>query len=355
MVARAEASGKNRSAAVASAAPAKAPVPAVGATLVEATEQQDLAIQVVSRKRCRSIEESVNKAIVDNFKGLSSAQIDLTLVDGMSLRDRLHDAKRRQKAGENITIGKVFYALLRDEFGAASDVGKQLKVANELEPEDDRMKAALMLMLRHNRDTTQIEQWLQNSPLASQKNFVGLCRAFLMIHPSQSIANANLVLEFLRYCNRVRAHEAHRHEWPLLKSHFDLALQKSFAQLKTQGLPCSVWWASVKDFAGLLLPVREVDLVLACKSTWSDVKVPLQIIADSCTMGAKMFASARRQLTENDASHIVQKAVDTLVGLPVTVVAVAKAEHDMRAELLGLGIDPTVGFARRQVEFHYRA
>lgn len=154
----------------------------VAATLMEANEQATGAAQP-KRSRKRGLGESLQKAISDNSPAFSQLETDLTLVNGMPLLETIADAKQRQKDGDNVQIGKLFYTRLREEFGSASDVGRQMVVEYASQPEDPRLKDALMAMLRHNRDASQITQWLRNNPLASQKNFVGMCRAFLMVPP----------------------------------------------------------------------------------------------------------------------------------------------------------------------------
>ena len=66
----------------------------------------------MERHRYRSLEVDLNQVVVDNFQGLPLAERDLLLIDGMSLGDRLTDAKRRQDAGEAIPLGKICHALL---------------------------------------------------------------------------------------------------------------------------------------------------------------------------------------------------------------------------------------------------
>lgn len=324
-------------------------------TLMEQTEQTETdKAPSAKRQRERSFETAVTKALNDNFKGLSEAEMNLTLIDGMSLRDRVADAKRRQKAGEKITLGKGFYNQLREQYGGVNSVSRQLRVKDDTEPEDQKMQECLMLMLRHNRDSNPITQWLLFSDLCSQKNFVGCCRAFLMISPQQSIANAKLVLDFARYVARTKAHEVFHDEWTRMRPHVDCALQKSYSHMKAQSVSTSVWWASVKEVGAMVLPADDVDRLLKCETSWGEVREELKRVSAASPVGRRMFAAASRQLTENEASDLIQKAADSLDGKDITEALVdttqRKLVHDL--ELAGMSADAT--FPRRQVNFSYR-
>lgn len=330
------------------------PAAALPTTLQEAVERLENTAAATKRRKSRSLDDAVSKAIADNFGTFTDAEIDLTLVRGKSLRETIMDAKMRQRNGEDLAIGKTFYQRLREEFGQASDVGRQMTVKNDAEEEDTNLRSCLMTMLRHNRDTTHIVQWMLNNGLATQKNFVALCRGFLMIAPAQSIGNATLILEFLRYCSRVNSLNAYPTEMRLMKQHFDLALQKSHSHMKSQGQPLSVWWSSVRDFVGCILPVADVDTLLSCKSSWSDVKDALDRVVAAADVGAKMFSSARRQLQEDISSKMLQDAVDALRVKNLTVDVVNEATDDIKEKLKEKGVDAVASFPRREIEFQYR-
>lgn len=322
-------------------------------TLMEATETGE-DTSFVKRNRKRNLDEVVNKALADNFGTFSQLETDLTMVDGKSLRETIYEAKRRQKDGEQVSIGKTFYARLREEYGAASDVGRRMTVRDPNEPEDARMRDALLAMLKHNRDTTQIVQWLLHSDLANQKNFVALCRGFLMIPPAQSSANASLVLEFLRYAIRTNAATNLKDEMQLMRGHFDVALCKSLTHMKSQGQTCGVWWDSVSDIAGFVVDAVDVKAIFECKTSWVDVREQLLRVVAGSQIGQKMFAIAHRQLQENLSSTMVQEAVDTMKSKNLDKKAVDSALAKLQERSKTIGVDLAETFLRREVVFSYR-
>ena len=179
---------------------------------------------------------------------------------------------------------------------------------NKDEAEDPRMQEALVKMLQHNRELHHIEQWLLHNGMVTQKNFVGLCRGFSLISPSQSFANSELILSFLLYCSKHAAGTVLKDEFELMKPHFEAALLKSYTYSKSQHVSISVWWASVRDRVGDVLGVADFETCLACSTKWEDVKDALGRVC-STTVGAKIFAGAQRQLAESMASNILQQAV----------------------------------------------
>lgn len=139
-----------------------------------------------------------------------------------------------------------------------------------------------------------------------------------------------------------------------MKAHFDLALQKSQCHMKSQGQSLSVWWSSARSFVGFILPISDVETWLACASCWADVKDSLDKVTMASPVGQKMFSSARRQLQEQSASVIVQKAADDIMLADITKEAVQQAQVKMTNELAELGLDPATSFPRREIQFKYR-
>ena len=282
-------------------------------------------------------------------------ETDLTLIDGKSMRDRILDAKKAQKAGEPITIGKSFYSRLREEYGSASGLGCSMTILDEGEPDDAALQQAVCSMLKHNRETSFISQWLMTSGRCNQKNFVGLCRAFLLVPGSQPHANALLGLELLQYCHRIRAHEAFASEFFKMRGYFDTRLDKTYLHMKSQRQACSVWWSSVRDFSGQLLPIEDVDKLFACTTKWSDVKVELTRGTGQSAVGAKVFAAALRTLLDEEASTKLDDAVNAWLNLSeITVEVVKESERKLIAGFKTLGLDMHASFARRAVIFMYR-
>ena len=95
-------------------------------SLMDKADDEELDQRRPKRQRVRCLDAAVSKAIADNCKGMTVQETDLTLIDGKSMRDRILDAKKAQKAGEPITIGKSFYSRLREEYGSASGLGRSM-------------------------------------------------------------------------------------------------------------------------------------------------------------------------------------------------------------------------------------
>lgn len=75
------------------------------------------------------------------------------------------------------------------------------------------------------------------------------------------------MLECLRYATRAGALTKFSKEMRLMRLHFDLAFQKSLCHLKSQGQLCSVWFESVKDIAGIIVYIKDVEAVLSCTTS----------------------------------------------------------------------------------------
>lgn len=77
-----------------------------------------------------------------------------------------------------------------------------------------------------------LQVWLEKDTCKNQKCAAFLLRAVKEIDPYTSGVKADLILDVLRWCKRVKIHENYQSTFEACKSHFDQALDKSWCVLK---------------------------------------------------------------------------------------------------------------------------
>ena len=104
------------------------PKKAAGKKLAEEWQLASGSKVKVSRpKRTHSAEAQVRKSLADNFKYMSAAEIDGTVRQGMTLRQRLMRDKQQQlDSPGSVAFGKCYYQALRDLY---ADQQSQRRVA----------------------------------------------------------------------------------------------------------------------------------------------------------------------------------------------------------------------------------
>lgn len=172
----------------------------------------------------------------DNFKDGTEVQGDVTLRDGQTLREALTNDCHREKEGEHIVRGKHYYQEFRQKYvgGPFSGVLKVLDYSESVGP---RLEKAIAGALAHVRNFVPLTEWLETAGRPTQRNLVALSKAYIRTYNLDQV-----------FPNEVRC----------MNQHFDRTLQKSLGICKHHKVSSMVWWESVSDFAGLVLPVEAV-------------------------------------------------------------------------------------------------
>ena len=126
--------------------------------------------------------------------------------------------------GEDVVRGKSTYDPMRAKWGKNLDAGSQMTVANEAEPEDKNLRAAMCNMLQHNRDLETMYDYMSNASKPYHNKCVAKCRGFLRLPPAANPANAQVYISLLKFCKKHALHATDTFEFDLLGKHFDAAL-----------------------------------------------------------------------------------------------------------------------------------
>ena len=113
-------------------------------SLVEQLETSGPKCSPRSSKRVRSEDGAVQKALADNFPGFSEEEMFINKIGGKTLAQQIKDDRAQLKAAAKLTMGKLYYANLRQKYQSPKSVWAQISVNDENEAEDKSLTDALI-------------------------------------------------------------------------------------------------------------------------------------------------------------------------------------------------------------------
>ena len=129
-------------------------------SLLGNAEAAAVVTRPMAKAKASSAELAVSKAIRDNFSELTAAELDLVLVEGLSLRDTLLRDKRLQRGGQ-LTMGKFYYESIRKKFLQTEDGQDNLKVKDTTQEVPEQLMAAMRLCLGKLKKVQPLQDWLE--------------------------------------------------------------------------------------------------------------------------------------------------------------------------------------------------
>lgn len=293
------------------------------ATSCLAKLEVEVAKPAAKRHRSRNFEDSISKALRDNFPTWVDIEFDMTFRNGLSLRSTL--ARDKEKGD---VMGKHYYAMLREEFSTDDSPDKAMILKDPSQPGDTAMEKAMAQRFLHNRSFVAMTEWLETVPSVNQKVLRAVYKGLLKI-PLRTFENASLLLACLKMTKRLRLHETEKDTWKHMIGTFDSALCRSVAHCRSHEQSVATWWKCFGSFADLILPAAAVDKCIACDTKFDDVKDELQQIVNSSNVGMKLFYRACEQLVSTNMDRLVDISVKRLDGKNLTAALLAK-EREMR-------------------------
>ena len=185
-----------------------------------------------------NLASQVRKSLTDNFKALSPEEIDCTLRDGLTLRQRLQKDKEfnLQKAG-SIHFGKHYYEELRQLYSDRTRPEKQLKPKPGLEIQEELMEAATAAM-KHPPNRALLVHLLKSLPEVNQAEVVGIFRWLLQLHPAASMNQMESCKAVLDFVVRLDLKSAFPEEVNCMRPKFDEILLQAPCLAFSISNPC---------------------------------------------------------------------------------------------------------------------
>jgi len=190
-----------------------------------------------------TVAQQVAKALSDNFKNFTEAQIDGAIVDGVSLRARLtrDKALNADKPGA-VTMGRLYYNQLRQLYAGENHPMKLLSIKDPSQQVRPEIFQAMLASKRTPPQRQPMLQLLQNmSEPPNQSELVGILRWVTSLTPSVSSEQYQGVIQTMRWLTRLGLQETFKDEVQVCKPYFEEGLLLALS-VKRVTHSVHAWW-----------------------------------------------------------------------------------------------------------------
>ena len=310
--------------------------------------------------RKRDTDDETAKAVKDNFKEFSEAQLRLTLDgNGLNVYDRIHADKHAKRNGhdDSVAMGKYYYQSLKVDIFGHLDPLANMPLPPDKDTECLRLKAALKAVFAHSKSFVGVSAYLQTCEPLNMANLQALLRVVATVQPGgKDECNTRFLLEIMLFLNDGKYMDTQSATVSCLHGHFNDALCRGLSNYRSnevEGEETATWWHDRKHVASLILPVDVVDHVLTCGLPACDMLAELQVVEQSSAVGATLVEKALR----DGRSELFAKSIGALVQKWRLARITIEAVKENRAEFVALcnaaGKDPAEnhGVKLRQVSY----
>lgn len=301
----------------------------------------------------------VEKAIRDNFPGWSETETHVNRLNNETLFDVIKKAKKSNKQGARILMGKLFYNNLRKKFQRQDSPWNRIDelLANLDDKEsiiDDVLETALIGLCERKKVCDRFHDWCEYVVEINKLCMGAACKQLLKMPPQRSLDNAMCVISLMKVFARLGLVDTMPELFAIMREHFDAAAVKSFQSFKAAGHGSPMWWEANEDWAGLLLPAASVQKCLDEEKSWEHVSAELCEIVGGSNIGALLFGKARDQIEVDEVMQIANTTVEKL-GVAITVAKVAVARREFLVKMREAHLDPNKEFDKpKKVDLKYR-
>lgn len=320
-------------------------------------DEEALARTTPRKKRSRTMEECVQKAIRDNFPGFRPGQATMLMNDqGKTLYQVLMDDRRAIDLGlaGAPVLGKLYYEQKRKEFTYSDAPQKKLKVKDDRELLNNDLVQALEQLHKHPKSYEDALEFLGSGPALNQRSLVLLFLQALQFNPNGGPEPVGFLVNLVKFCHRHGVHTAYPVEWGLVRSHLDEALVRSLSQWKSSNLKAKVWWESLRSHLDCFVPLTACDECMNAVDDYAKVEKSLCEVVQSSQLGMKLFGAVHRQYQSTKVSQIIKEEIGKLVGQNVTLARVTEHRQEFLKKMTDMGRDPRENHTKRPVELTYR-
>ena len=178
-----------------------------------------LSLASCARLGRRATEEQCERALKEHFPGWPRGQVDLVLVNGQSLRQRLTaDIHARNAKQNQQRPGSSYWSEIRALYGTVSTTSLDYPFAVEDASTEVSQELIDALKAAKNPNTTvrskaPLTALFGSVTALSQREFCGISRHMVTVRPSVSDSSLQLCLDFLRMIARLHLQDLYSRVW----------------------------------------------------------------------------------------------------------------------------------------------
>ena len=153
----------------------------------------------------RDVQEAVRKALTKSCSWATAAEIDGTVYQGLTLRQRLYrDKWACLVEKKKVSFGKAYYLQLKEWYGAKTNVEETLELEGDQVVNPDCFRA-LAQLLKHPPNRSVMDAFASTCQSLSKNDTIVMVRALLHLQPTASVEQLHTCAEIIRGVARVGA------------------------------------------------------------------------------------------------------------------------------------------------------
>ena len=265
-----------------------------------------------------SLGERVQAKINYNFPGWTAEQIDGHTVDGETLRDVVtKDTKLNDDSVSDAPVmAKLYYEDKRQRFDNPASAVKRITVADKAQMVDKYIEKALEGIVVQSKNYAAISAWLESANKVNQKSLALLLKGALKCPPAVGAPAVKFNIALMRYLKRTGMDVTFATEMRIMKNHFDLTLEKSLLQFKSQEWTKATWWLKHRSIASFVLPVDHTQKCFDVPpgESWGNLQTELESVVGSGDTGAALFGTSLQDFKLQSLAEMIDKVVKAMIG-----------------------------------------
>jgi hypothetical protein len=273
----------------------------------------------VALKRTFTLEQVVNKKILDNFvkKGYTSTETDVRLgKSGKTLRATMLADWQDVVAKKIKTFDADYYKKMRDEYRPPVESHRALAPIDTSLPVSDKLIKALQFARRdHNPDRILICVYLSSTLEINATELCGLYRWFLSLKPGCA-KQLTVCLECVKFVRRLGLKQKFAREFGVLRHWVDEVMVAALLRSRIVSKARDDKFIEAHK-ASLVLVIPEVDLqaVVDADGHYERTQVQLVSVCASSTVGLHLFETACHNNLALRAQECMQEQIDKYFGV----------------------------------------
>jgi hypothetical protein len=191
----------------------------VGQTLCEGKAVVEACKKRRTHKVAQSLESTVAKALADNLKGWAWWSTHGHDIEGLTIHARLlQDLQKKKENPNSIVLGALYYKALQTKYGDGNTLYDEFKPTSPKERLDDNLVKAVAAHRASNSNKVPLIEWMAVSSAPPQRELCGILRCAMLLRPSASAGQLQLLLEIMKWLVLHKCHAVFPREVGVLRT-----------------------------------------------------------------------------------------------------------------------------------------
>lgn len=273
--------------------------------------------------------------------------------DGKSFYQHLLEHRRLKKADRK-RARDDFWAEAKDKYGIASEVDslQQKNADEEVDVSLERAVTAFKSKANCSRSREHLAAWMLATKSVNQAEAVQIIRCMWEVKIGNNMKARDLWITFMDMAVRVEAQKKWNAELLLVKDMMDEALVACWGEYSRKKFTEAEFVDAKEEFLALVVDEEDLAKVSKHVGEWRKCEEELTRIVAATSIGEKLFANAKEQITSEGVRSMITGLLETIT---TGCVSLATWE-DLFSTLLDKtrGMEKILAKQDKEIEIHFR-